>query len=111
MDELARRHGFQNVRLCCAPLTDGWYATPPELPGEFALILCDGPPRSEGDRAGLLRSGITADVILFDDGDDPNIRAIADQLAAHPSASLMANGRAVIVYQVQEEKRHATDEC
>lgn len=107
MTELLRRHGFENVVISCGPLKDGWYVTPPNLPNHFSLILCDGPPRDDGDRAGLLRSSLTGDVYLFDDADDPAIRAIADQLAAHPSASMVVNGRAAIIHQPQEEKRHA----
>ncbi len=63
----ARAHAFENVRLHCAPLRDGWYVPPQDMPREFALVLCDGPPRELGHRAALLRAEFTADRYLFDD--------------------------------------------
>ena len=69
--------------------------------------MCDGPPRHEGDRAGLLSSALTGDATLFDDGDDPAIHAIAEQLAADTSALILDKERAVIVYQPHEENRRA----
>lgn len=71
------RHALDNVELCYAKLHDRgsycWYGAPKErMPGNFALVVCDGPPHSTpGHRYGLLpemRSHLAAGcTILLDD--------------------------------------------
>ena len=47
--EMLEREGIKNAHVLDAPLIDygeyDWYTLPPELPTEFGLVLCDGPPR------------------------------------------------------------------
>ena len=68
--------GLARVNLISAPLiTHGgyaWYDAPGDFPGEFTLVLCDGPPgNTMGGRYGLLpelRPSLASDcVILLDD--------------------------------------------
>ncbi len=76
MEHLAR-HRLDNVRVCQAELRDfgefDWYAAPPEdLPKNFGLVICDGPPGGTvGGRYGLfprMRSHLAPDcVVLLDD--------------------------------------------
>lgn len=74
-----RRGGVGGVRICHAPLKSyegfDWYDPPAsEMPGEFALVVCDGPPgMTKGGRYGLLpvmRGRLHAGaVILLDDAE------------------------------------------
>ncbi len=75
------RFGIPNVRICSAPLRSygefAWYDPPvAELPKEFQLVICDGPPGSTaGGRYGLLpvmgeRLPVRT-VILLDDATRP----------------------------------------
>ena len=74
-------HGIEGVRISLAPLRDyggfSWYDHAKlALPGEFSLVVCDGPPgTTQGGRYGLvpllgnrLSSG---SVILLDDAERP----------------------------------------
>ncbi|HKP47804.1 MAG TPA: class I SAM-dependent methyltransferase [Pyrinomonadaceae bacterium] len=76
-----RKNGIRNVEVLMAPLRDygsfAWYDAPlHQLPEEFRLIVCDGPPgNTKGGRYGLLpvigprlRQGA---VIVLDDADRP----------------------------------------
>jgi hypothetical protein len=88
------------ARVLHTPLQDyagvTWYSLPSELPRQFGLIICDGPPSStRGGRAGLW-SVLEADFdrVLLDDAD----REAERQLVR----SLQANG-----WVVQYEGRHA----
>ena len=76
-----KRHHVPGVHLCFAPLRDykqfNWYDPPlAEMPRQFSLVICDGPPDlANGGRYGLLP--ILGDrlapgtVILFDDVREP----------------------------------------
>jgi hypothetical protein len=72
--------GFANIRLCHAPLVDGWYTLPPDMPHKFSFALIDGPPCNESDRQGVLAAGIKADVWLLDDADRPVVKELIDAL-------------------------------
>ena len=54
------QNGLSGVRVCSSPLIEYdefvWYDPPlAEMPGEFSLVICDGPPGStRGGRYGLL---------------------------------------------------------
>jgi Methyltransferase domain len=75
--ETIARFEVPNVEVCFAPLADydgfEWYRPPiDELPNQFQLVICDGPPgTTAGGRYGLLPvlSGRlpTGSVILLDD--------------------------------------------
>lgn len=79
------RHGIGGVKVLDAPLRSygafDWYdVRRNELPGSFALIVCDGPPAEECGRYGLmpvlgdlLRPGAE---ILLDDADREDERRI-----------------------------------
>ncbi len=73
------RYKLENVCLHYAPLrlqaydygrrSCLWYEIPAELPGQFAFVLCDGPPRRFG-RAGLFKllgHAIEGAKVLLDD--------------------------------------------
>jgi hypothetical protein len=72
-----RRHRLAHVTVCHTPLTDygsfQWYAEPSvPLPGDFRLVICDGPPgMTRGGRYGLMpvmRRRLAEDcIILLDD--------------------------------------------
>jgi hypothetical protein len=91
------RYRLDSVRICVAPLRNygefDWYDPPVDsLPGDFALVICDGPPRwNRGGRFGLvpiLRSRLQArSVILLDDAAREQEREIARQWAAELDAS------------------------
>lgn len=81
VDGVLKRNGILNVRVCDARLIDYgaflWYDPPMrELPKEFSLVICDGPPgATRGGRYGLLP--VMKDrlppgaIILLDDADRP----------------------------------------
>ncbi|MBC7929873.1 MAG: hypothetical protein H7Z38_04825 [Rubrivivax sp.] len=56
----AKRYDIRGVHVCLSPLREyegfSWYEPPMDmLPGEFKLVICDGPPGSTpGGRYGLL---------------------------------------------------------
>jgi hypothetical protein len=60
VQQVASRHGLDNVTVCDAPLRPfrdyTWYdVSQLELPRDFALVICDGPPdATPGGRYGLL---------------------------------------------------------
>ena len=79
VDGVLKRNGILNVRVCAGRLIDYgaflWYDPPmQEMPKEFSLVICDGPPgATRGGRYGLLpvmkdrlRPGA---IILLDDAD------------------------------------------
>ncbi len=82
-DRVARvltRHRIPGIRLHLAPIVDhvsyAWYQVPASLPGEFRLVICDGPPGdTKGGRYGLLPLLSTrlppGAVILLDDATRP----------------------------------------
>lgn len=74
-------YGIEDVRISLAPLRDyerfGWYDLGLlELPKEFALVVCDGPPgTTKGGRYGLIpvlgNRLSPGSVILLDDAERP----------------------------------------
>ena len=71
-------YGLPNVKLWTAPLMDygdfEWYQTPPNLPEQFGLVVCDGPTRgTRGGRSGLRHLMAERIVpgagLIFDDAD------------------------------------------
>lgn len=83
-----KRYDLDTVVLCETALRDygsfSWYDAPVELMPDFDLIICDGPPgRTTGGRYGLvpiMKERLTPGcVILLDDADREQERAIADR--------------------------------
>lgn len=68
--ETAQSMGLANVRMRHAALRDGWYARE-QIPDEqFALAVCDGPPRQLSDRSGIFEcAGIDGAVLIMDDAE------------------------------------------
>ena len=60
VSEALNENGLSEVHVCASPLKDygdfAWYDPPlAEMPREFSLVICDGPPGStKGGRYGLL---------------------------------------------------------
>ncbi len=60
VSEALNENGLSGVHVCAAPLKDygdfAWYDPPlAQMPPEFSLVICDGPPGStKGGRYGLL---------------------------------------------------------
>lgn len=85
------KYNINSVHLCLDPLKNygeyDWYQPPLEkMPGEFPLIICDGPPGStHGGRYGLLpvmREKIKPGaIILLDDGEREEEKNIAQRWA------------------------------
>jgi len=86
------------LRYSCAPLRDygefNWYDPPlAEMPREFGLVICDGPPDlAHGGRYGLLpvlgdrlKSGT---VILFDDAREPGQPQVLQRWTAEPGVNV-----------------------
>jgi len=80
--------GLTNVQVHHAPLRSygeyDWYTVPEDLPDNFSLVLCDGPPGRDtrGGRVGLLpsmRKALSGAVILLDDYDRPGEQAAAKE--------------------------------
>jgi hypothetical protein len=76
-----RRNGISGVHVCASPLIEYgefvWYSPPlAQMPKEFSLVICDGPPGStRGGRYGLLQVMGNrlppGSIILLDDADRP----------------------------------------
>lgn len=76
-----KHYGIKDVSICLAPLRDyggySWYdPSLTELPKEFSLVVCDGPPgTTKGGRYGLmpvLGNRLSAgSIILLDDAERP----------------------------------------
>jgi hypothetical protein len=92
------RNNVGGVRVCDAPLKSyggfAWYDPPAdEMPREFGLVVCDGPPGStEGGRYGLLpvfgaRLAAGA-VILLDDADREGEAGVLDRWAREAQLSV-----------------------
>ena len=96
------KYRVNSVRLCVAPLKQygdfDWYAPPlASMPGDFALVVCDGPPGStRGGRYGLvpvMREKLRADcTILLDDGARPDEQAVATHWARELDCEMEING-------------------
>ncbi len=77
-------HDVRSVRLHLAPLQSGpgydWYTLPADLPGDLAMVACDGPPwDTRGGRYGLLPELAShlapGCVVLLDDAARPGEQA------------------------------------
>jgi len=89
VESVLKRNQLANVHACLSPLRDygdfDWYDPPLEnLPNNFSLVVCDGPPGStRGGRYGLLPvmgNRLPANsVILLDDTDRPEEQAIMNR--------------------------------
>lgn len=111
LNALLRRFRIATVRLCVAPLRDhggfDWYSPPLEdMPAQFALVLCDGPPaQTRGGRYGLvpvmgerIRGRCT---ILLDDAVRTEEQQIARQWSALLGTQLTLRGRDHPYYELQ----------
>jgi predicted O-methyltransferase YrrM len=96
------RYGINSVTLCLSPLIDygpySWYEPPlNQMPGDFALIVCDGPPgTTRGGRYGALpvmksrcRPGCT---ILLDDAIRPSEQVVLERWASEVGAPFAIEG-------------------
>ncbi|HXG02512.1 MAG TPA: hypothetical protein VNO23_03730 [Candidatus Binatia bacterium] len=93
-------------RVLLAPLRDygsfAWYAVPPELPRDFRLVVCDGPPGdTKGGRYGLLPvlqdSLAPGAVILLDDADRPDEAAVLDRWRREAGWQVRRRGRYAVI--------------
>jgi len=76
-----KHHGIKDVRISLAPLRDYqgfcWYDPPLlEMPNQFSLVVCDGPPgTTKGGRYGLMpilgNRLVAGSVVLLDDAERP----------------------------------------
>ena len=93
-----RTHQIGGVNLCFSPLRQyegfNWYDPPlSEMPSEFSLVICDGPPDlANGGRYGLLpilgsrlKKGA---VILFDDAREPGQPEVLRRWSAEHGAQV-----------------------
>jgi hypothetical protein len=97
VDRCVVRHRLDAVRLCTVPLRSygayAWYDPPlAQMPGNFALVVCDGPPAdTPGGRYGLvpvMRDHLAPGcMILLDDAVREQERAIARRWQAALGAS------------------------
>lgn len=69
VETIARECGLDNLVLIRAPLKDGFYDH--KIEGKYDLVLCDGPPRMEGDRAKLFETDLSGSIIFVDDINTP----------------------------------------
>jgi len=96
------RIGVTSVHLCVNPLIDygeyAWYDPPlAEMPRDFALVVCDGPPGSgHGGRYGMLpiMKDYLADgaIILIDDFEREDEKTIAQRWADSLGATVKERG-------------------
>lgn len=107
VSEVLEANGISGVRICSSPLIEygefDWYAPPlAEMPNEFSLVICDGPPgATKGGRYGLLpvmnsRLPVGSTILLDDAGrsDEAEIirrweseAAFATQLVSAPGGT------------------------
>ena len=97
-----RRYGIANVDILVSDLRGygqfSWYDPPlGSLPGDFSLVVCDGPPGdTAGGRYGLLpvmRSRLKAGcIILLDDAHRPAEKEIAARWARELGTSFAIGG-------------------
>ena len=99
--------GIPNVRVCLAPLEShsrfDWYEAPlDKMPGEFRLVICDGPPgNTTGGRYGLLRvmrrrlpSG---SVILLDDATRPGETEVLERWRREAHLQVSGKGAFAVI--------------
>lgn len=109
---VAAKHKISNIAIKDSELEGNWYVVPDEFPIRFELVLVDGPPRTMGDRAGLLYAGLDLDgaVIVWDDADQSvmtdMIAAFCDHYDAKPA--IISDGRPFAVARLG---RRARDEA
>ena len=93
--EFLARYGIDSVALLHAPLKRyagfDWYDVPANLPTNFSLVICDGPPgKTHGGRYGLvplMRDRMASGcVILLDDGDRAGEQSVAQRWEAELGA-------------------------
>lgn len=102
MKKSLNKFGIKSVELCVAPLRKyeefDWYNAPlEEMPREFSMVVCDGPPgATRGGRYGLipvmrefLPSGC---VILADDANRQDERAILEKWAKELNGKFEISG-------------------
>lgn len=77
-EKMIRDAGLTNSHVIRCDIKDGWYDIPKSLPGDFALGLNDGPPRTLGSRMGFFDHFGSVPSIICDDADD---RGYGDALA------------------------------
>lgn len=103
-------YGITAVRLCVAPLRDygpfEWYAPPlSELPAQFGVVICDGPPSmTRGGRYGLLpmmRARLQpGSVILLDDAVREDERSIAERWSREFHCAYVRHGKDKPFFQI-----------
>jgi hypothetical protein len=104
MQRVLLRYGIRSVHLLHAPLVNhgpfDWYSPPvAELPRDFSLVICDGPPAvTRGGRYGMLpvmrqhlAPGCT---VLLDDAARPDEQSALAQWAAEAGLSWEMAGTA-----------------
>lgn len=73
---LDRVTGLGRIHLHTAPLVDGWYDLPDNLPTDFSVAVVDGPPRQNGERFRfwpMVGERVRYAHWIVDDCDDPTI--------------------------------------
>jgi len=81
LTDVLQTNGISGVQLCSAPLVEYgefvWYDCPlPQMPSEFSLVVCDGPPgTTKGGRYGLMpvmgQRLPRGSIVLLDDAERP----------------------------------------
>jgi len=91
------RHQITNVHVVSAPLRDfdgfAWYDAQVELPQNFSLVICDGPPGdTAGGRYGLLpvagKKLAKGAVILLDDVGRPSEQEVIERWSREAKLSV-----------------------
>ena len=79
----AMQYGIANLEVVFAPLVDGWYQLPDDLPRDFDAVLIDGPPRDKGERVAIQDSTIDLSntIVFWDDMDQASMRDRVASLA------------------------------
>ena len=84
------RNGARNSRVVYAPLRSygnfEWYTLPRDIPRDFDMVVCDGPPSAtQGGRYGLVpvcKDIISKATILLDDAERPEEQEIVQRWQA-----------------------------
>jgi hypothetical protein len=85
VSDILAKNGAKNSRVVYAPLKSygdfEWYTLPSDIPNDFDLVVCDGPPSATvGGRYGLVpvcRELLSKATILLDDAERVEEQAIA----------------------------------
>jgi hypothetical protein len=90
VEAAAKECGLTNIVIHRVPLKDGWYDYTPDR--SFAMGVCDGPPRDEGDRSIMFKrcgNSLLDAVVFVDDVDSGEYWDMAVKgLPAHQFARL-----------------------